>query len=257
MESNNVTPPDNGEDVTVKTVTGHDDPESDYLSILTNEGMGFGLEKKYNVVPKEGDVITLYTVQGSTIRGMDINKEKIYYKTDEQLQEERKEWLANNEKEKEERFLKEKDKLDADYNALPEFFQKRIDKFRANNPTFRKDFESYELFTCTEAVKIATALANDEEIAKHPDVVGWIEKPVPERIKLWSNLAWPEQKLIIPTLDEGHSGNTFGMACQLAFHFTSNPENVVKLHGALAPLVGSEEYGCIPKKSTEPNPPTE
>lgn len=48
-------------------------------------------------------------------------------------------------------------------------------------------------------------------------------------------------------ISEGHSGNTFGMACRLAYLYLTEPENVIKLHGALAPLVGSKEYGCVPR----------
>lgn len=45
--------------------------------------------------------------------------------------------------------------MDVDYENLPDAFKKRIDRFRANNPDFRFEFESYELFCCMEAVKIA------------------------------------------------------------------------------------------------------
>lgn len=41
-----------------------------------------------------------------------------------------------------------------------------------------------------------------------------------------------------------HSGNTFGAACKLAHCFVAEPHLISKMHGALCPLVGCEEYGC-------------
>ena len=73
--------------------------DKNWFSISTKEGPGFGMEDKYDVTPKVGDKITLHCVHGSTIRGIDLNGVKVYYKSDEQLKQERKEWLANNEKE--------------------------------------------------------------------------------------------------------------------------------------------------------------
>jgi hypothetical protein len=205
----------------------------DYYSISTEQGTGFGFEKKYGVVPKKGDTITLHTKNWSIIRGMDLNGVKVFYKTDADLDREHKEWCEKNQREKEERFEKEKASLDAKYEALPKVFKDRIDKFRANNPKFRVDFEGYEMFTCEQAVVIADALKTKEAIEE------------------FKNLDWAEQKAKVPLLDEGHSGNTFGCACALAYWYLEQPENVTKMYGALAPLVGSEEYGCVPKTTDE------
>lgn len=46
------------------------------------------------------------------------------------------------------------------------------------------------------------------------------------------------------TKDDGHSGNTFGCAARLAYHYLTEQENIVREHGALVPLVGCEKYGC-------------
>jgi hypothetical protein len=32
-------------------------------------------------------------------------------------------------------------------------------------------------------------------------------------------MEWDEQKKLVPGLDDGHSGNTFGMACRLAIAY--------------------------------------
>lgn len=204
-----------------------------YFHITTKEGTGFGLDLKYNVEPKEGDSIEMETTNGSTIRGLKLNSVEVFYKTDEDLAREHKEWCENNKKRQLEEFEKEKDSLDAKYNALPKVFQERIDKFRTNNPNFRVEYESYEMFCCEQAVEIANALQTKEAI------------------KEFADLDWEQQKEKVPNLDGGHSGNTFGMSCRLAYWYLDNPENVAKAHGSLSVLVGSEEYGDVAKDSTE------
>ena len=198
---------------------------------ISCDGICFGLEIKYGYEPKIGDEIKLCTVRGSEIRGIFANGKKIFYKSDKQLEQERKEWLENNEKEKQEKFKNQKAELDKDYENLPEVFKKRIDKLRANNPRFRVDYESYEMFCCNEALKIAEALKT------------------PEAIEEWSKLNYDKQYKMVKNLSDGHSGNTFGCAVSLAFWYLKESENVAKMHGALAPLVGSGEYGCVEKKA--------
>jgi len=182
----------------------------------------FWLEDKYGVTPKKDDAITVYLIQGSRIRGLDLNGKKVFYKSDEDLDRERKAWLSKHQKEKEERFKKEKTKLDNQYNKLPQCFKDRIDNFRKNSPKFRVDYESYELFCCSEAVLIAGTLKTPEKIKKFSE----------------SNNSWD----YVPKLDKGHSGNTIGMATNLAYWYLQQPESIVKIAGALSPLVGSKEY---------------
>jgi len=203
-----------------------------YYNIQTKSS-GFGLELKYGVEPKKGDTVEVEVTNGSTIRGVKLNGVKVFYKTDEDLAREHKEWCENNKKRQLEEFEKEKDSLDAKYNALPKVFQERIDKFRANNPKFRVEYESYEMFCCEQAVEIANALQTKEAI------------------KEFADLDWKEQVKKVPNLDGGHSGNTFGMSCRLAYWYLDNPENVAKEHGSLSVLVGSEENGDVAKDSTE------
>lgn len=105
-------------------------------SISTNSS-GFVLYKKYNVVPKIGDVITLYCKGFAHIRGMDINGTKIFYKTDEELEAHRVKELAKIEQRQRDEFERSKSQLDAQYESLPNCFKQRIDKFRTNNPEFR------------------------------------------------------------------------------------------------------------------------
>ena len=200
----------------------------DYYTI-SQDGMCCVLEKKYGIKPKVGDKLTVHTKGGmfGTIRGMDLNGKQIFWKTDEDLEVERLEWLRKNEEEKQQRFKDNVANMDKQYNALPKCFQERIDKFRTNNERFRIDYESYELFCCEQAVLIANTCKTIAEIQK------------------FANKEWKEQIKQVYGLSNEHSGNTFGASCHLAILYLSNPENVVKMHGALSPLVGSKEYGDI------------
>jgi len=197
-----------------------------WFSISLENSTGFGLEEKHGFEPKVGDLVTLHTVRGSTVRGVDINGSSVFYKTDEQLEQERKEWLENNEKEKQASFVKNKAKMDSDYDGLPAVFRQRIDKFRNANPRFRIDYEGYELFCCMEAVNIANGVKTKEALDD------------------FCKLDYEQQKEIVPELSDGHSGNTFGSACRLAYWYLTKPDNVAKEHGALTPLVGCDAYGC-------------
>ena len=195
--------------------------------------MGCGMKASYGVIPKVGDTLSVYSKGGAfgTIRGMDLNGQKVFWKTDEDLETERLEWLRNHEEEKQQKFKDGVAKMDEQYNALPKCFQERIDKFRTNNNRFRIDYESYELFCCEQALVIVKGCKTPEDIQK------------------FAKLDWKEQLKLVPELSDGHSGNTFGAAVHLAYWYLQQPENVVKMRGALAPLVGSEEYGCVAKES--------
>lgn len=207
----------------IKKIT--EDDNSFYIDL---EGSwSFGLLKKYGVIPKVGYHVKLYTVNFSTIRGVEFNNIQVFYKTDAQLDQEHKDWCANYEKEKQETFERNRVQMNADYESLPDNFKKRIDRFRKNNPKFRVDFEGYELFCCKEALKIAGAF----EIAGD--------------IKTFRNLGWEDQLKAVPNLSDGHSGNTFGCACILAQLQLEYPERVYEQHGSLSPLVGSKDFGDI------------
>lgn len=185
---------------------------------------GFFFDSKYGVVPMVGDDITVYTKNFSTIRGVDINGKRIFYKSDEDLERDHREFCDRLDKEKKERFEKNKEKMDEQYENLPDCFKKRIDRFRKNNPNFRVDFEDYELFCCEQAIVIANTLKE------------------PLKITEFKELGYEEQRKMVPDLSEDHSGNTFGMAVYLAYWYLQQPEAITMIAGALSPLVGSVEY---------------
>ena len=230
-----------------------------------------------NMEPKKGDSITLY-LTGSFIRGCDINGERIFLVSDEENEARRVYESMKQKRMDAERLEREKPRLDAEYQALPQVFKERIDRFRNNNPNFRASYESYEMFCCTEAVKIAENVKRlyesgeyaDEiddfwddpeqlKLAAYPDNKPWKEPENPVLRVLWWGRAlhskayrynYDRHREVTGISDE-HSGNTAGAAFALAQLYIDSPEFVSKLHGALSPLVGSEAYGDINPETGE------
>jgi len=66
-----------------------------------------------------------------------------------------------------------------------------------------------------------------------------------EEVKSFWDADWDKQMKLVPTINDGHSGNTFGCACKLAVLYLESPELVARIHGSLSPLVGSEAFGDI------------
>lgn len=203
------------------------DNSGEWYSITLENGSGFGIEKRLittDIVPTEGDDVLLHTI-GSYIRGVELNGELLYYKSDEDMEQERIESQKKYKEEKIKDFIEKRHGYDEQYNALPECFKARINRFRNNNPYFRIDYEGYELMCCTQAHKMAECFKTDEKLVE------------------FANAKWEEQKEMFPDLDHGHSGNSFGASVTLARIYLDNPDNVSKMHGSLATLVGSVEYG--------------
>ena len=206
---------------------------------LSADGTGFGLDGKYGVAPKVGDVVTLYTHQGSLIHGLDLNGEPIYYRTRAEVDEDRRKETERAQRERDAEFEEQREQRDAAFDALPPIFKRRIIWFRRHNPRFRQDFEPYEMSACVDAVKLA-------EWAEARDDPG-------EAIQRFRELSYEKQKETVPGLAyDQHSGNSFGFAVRLAYHFVTVPENVYQEHGAMVPLVGCIDYGCIhPREEIE------
>lgn len=218
---------------------------------------------------KVGDRVRAYGDWGQTIAGVDVfDYERgewvnLYFRTEAERKEQHEQWVAGMRVRREREFEESREQLDADYEALPPALQRRIDKYRANNPRFRFDYEVYEMFVLKEAVQIAEHLRpRCEELASDPGQIlrlleldeGWLERIALDEggeqaaataaVREWQKLPYEEQK---PVVADGHSGNTFGMACQLAvLVLTGDEEALVRHYGAMAPLVGSDEYGDVP-----------
>lgn len=205
----------------------------DYYDVRT-KGAGFGLLRSYGVEPKAGDTVELNTVGFSEIRGVRINGKDVFLKSDQQAEAEHEEWRKKRELEQKEAFERDREKLDAQYDALPEAIKARITRLRTKKDSFRWEMEPYELFLSTEAAKIAAAL-------KTADAVVDFAKADTDR-----------QKELVPGLDYGeHSGNTFGFACKIAHMFLLKPGAVKFMHGAFAPIAGCDGVGCHPLTEAE------
>lgn len=236
--------------------------------------LGIGQKDGLPVMPEVGMIIRTYgRGLGYAVRGIDINGVEIRYQTPEQERQENERYLKDQYEKKRADFEANREKMDAAYEALPEIFRKRIEKFRSNNPEFRWEYEPYEMFCCEEAVKMANrsfeAVDRGEfagEVAEfwggrlwksaYPEMTERIEDPVLGWL-YWANALntaaydyeWQRHQRVLGTSD-GHSGNTYGCAFRLAvWYIAANGEAIVKSHGALAPLVGSEEYGFVPRAS--------
>lgn len=217
---------------------------------LTMGSSGISIRKAYDghsphgIVPKAGDTLRTYGRLGFVPRGMAINGVLLYWHTPEEEKEVHRLMVEKMQAERREKFEKDKPDLDAQYDALPEIFRKRIDRFRANNPDFRWLFESYELFCCTEAVKLATHLGSAEAVEHYCSLT---QCSITKEKERWYR-EWDEQKTIDKAagISGDHSGNTHGMMATLAFLYVKEPEFVAKLHGSLSPLVGSWAYGDMP-----------
>jgi hypothetical protein len=150
-------------------------------------------------------------------------------------------------------FRRGKTSLDEGYKKLPKIFKQRIDKYRRNNPNFRRKFERYEMFCCEQAVAIAKAVKKKvkrEAIAKRIPLWSITSRKRLAALSSFYKLSQAEQMKMVPELNDGQSQNMFESSVQLAYIYLSEyPERVVQAHGALAILVGSLEYGDVPKSA--------
>jgi len=178
--------------------------------------------------PQVGETLRLYGRGiGYTVRGITVGGRTYRYLTEDEDRDRREQQQRAEEAERERKLAETSEETDRRVAALPKVFRRRIARFRRDGGhKFRRDFESYELFCCEQAVAIARALKTSAAIKK------------------WRALPFEAQREQVTALDDGHSGNTFGTACLLASYYIHQPELVVAAHGALVPLVGCDDYGC-------------
>jgi hypothetical protein len=219
-------------DAEYEDATAADVRESgDYWTVHRSDGWTIGVPKVDGVAPRVGSRLRFWGRGiGFPVRGIAVDGVVVRYETDAEQRDRYARELAEREAAQRATFEREgRAALDARYDALPPVFRARIDRFRANNPDFRWKYEGYEMFCCEQAVVIARALGT------------------PEAIQSFRDLPRSEQMAKVPGLDDGHSGNTFGAACVLAALYVRDESFVPQMHGAMSPLVGSVEYGDVPK----------
>lgn len=201
--------------------------DDDGYTVTSDDGWSFSLPLVAGAEPKAGDTMRLYgRGLGYTVRGAFVNGVKFFYRTEAEDEQRNEEYREKQRQDKVAAFKKNKADYDRRFAALPEVFQRRLTRFREGNPNFRVEFEPYEMMVCEQAVLFAEAFNTVDGLQN------------------FAKLSWDEQVKAVPGVDEGHSGNSFGCAVRLAYHYMTNAENVVREHGAMVPLVGCAAYGC-------------
>jgi hypothetical protein len=212
----------------IYTITSIDEGKKSFS--ISAGGMGFSMSKLYGVIPKVGQTVTLYTFQGCSIRGIDLDGQPVFFKSKTDLEADRQKALKRIEVEKAKRkvkFFREQANPKSDFNRrlarLPRVFQQRFAKFFRLGEDFW-DLAWYELVACETAVKIAYACKSRKGIRR------------------FRNLGWEKQGELIPDIDDGLSGNQMGFAYAVAGVYLREPKLVRKVIGAMSPLTGSRPY---------------
>lgn len=215
-------------------------------------GLSAGCENITDVEP--GHIARFYGECGFSFRGLLINGVVRFYKTKVQQDAEHKAWVKKKNREDKAKFEENKVAMDKAYDKLPEIFRKRIDRFRSNNPDFRWQFENYEVFCCQQAVIIAKAVRKlFLKYTKTDQTLTTETIDYDKYFRMFDNLSeYKKTRIAYGYARNEHSGNTFSCSMILArLYLSEYPENVIRAHGALSPLVGSLKYGDITEE--EPN----
>lgn len=212
--------------------------ECDEVEVETARGTGNGWEISwsggttafvlYDGEIKPGDIVTWYPSAklGARHYGWALNGELIEWATPwERLSRDIEVWAERDRRQREglDTLIEE---MDAAYEALPEPFKARIDRFRAEDPNFRLNGERYEMAAVGDAPKVAEALKPQIEalaISREDDEEAWL-KAVADIFDEFRDQPFDKTKEMVPDLQEGHSGNTFGGAVGLGYRYACGLE---------------------------------
>lgn len=223
--------------------------------------------------PKVGDTLVCYPGGfGMMIHGADLNGVELFYTCEEERELERQEYIRKREAEKHAKFEENREKLDQWYDEFPPEFKERIDIRRRNNPDFRWEYESFEMWACRAAIQLAEwaqkqvatdskllrevdAFWDDDEkllLAGYPRGEAWV-KPDNRALQVlfwWMALNgkafdydYKRQLNLVKHIELPDSGNSFGFTCHMASIWIRSPADVPKPPGVMSPLVGSVAYG--------------
>jgi hypothetical protein len=213
-------------------------PVKDGYELKRADGWSFWLPDN-GIEPHAGDKARFYGDGiGRPVRGVAINGVVVFYRTEVEQAEKNRQEQGRHYAERQAELDASVEARDTRWASLPQVFQDRRKRFEANNPTWRRDFEPYELFCCEQAAAIAKAL--------DPGPATTSERPkiIAAKIAAFREASEEVKREQVPSLDDGHSGNTFDFACRLARWFLERPELVAQDHGAMCLIVGCREYGC-------------
>lgn len=211
--------------------------------VITDKGKGLFIEKKdlKGKTVNVGDELLIYINNADQIIGLDLNGERLYLYTEEQL---RKKLEANNVlRECEQKHMKEKQ--DNFFASLPKLLQHRLTMFRMFDKNFQKEQEDYEAGLM------------------HIGYLIFLVAKTEEGINQFARESWIEQVSLVPKLKtEDVSDHGFKFACYFAKCLVhdakitdiKNPEIgrlkeclTMNISNAQAPLRGS----CVPSGAIE------
>lgn len=208
------------------------------------EGECFFVESKYlnGKEIKPGDVVTIYCICLSMIIGIDLNGERLFLKTEEQLEQERLERLAIAEQREKERFEKNKAHQDEIFSMLPKLLQHKLLMYRKFDVNFRYKQEDYEGGIMLAAWAVYKFCKSKEKITE------------------FRNLDFEEQVKNVPEIEDVDSWNSYSFALVYATMLAEDAEHMdlnnpkhedliasatMMLPNALAPIIG---HICYPRK---------
>lgn len=233
---------DNYEVVVVTEVEAGDDG---WFFITTGAGFSTGVK---GAEPKVGDTVRLYSSSFDR-HGWALNGTLIEWLTPWERCAKRIQWLACHDRRQRANFAEQRATLDATYDALPAPLKLRIDRLRHASPAFRITSEAYELAAVGDAPKIARAIAAQRGWPLSDDLLvtdaGVSTDQIAEAVKSFHDLGFGQQQAMVPGLNEGHSGNTFGATVSLALRLltgevaTYEAERAAERTGSAASRGGS------------------
>jgi len=198
-------------------------------TVTTTEGWSlFVTDEHEKVAPLPGEVARYYGQGvGYSVRGVVIEGRTYRYLSQKEAEDEAESRARESEREDREKSIAGRAEFDARVARLPEPLRLRMEGFLATGEAWGPKCGNYELFCCEQAALIAEAMKTGEAV------------------KEFHKADYKRQRELVPGLDDGHSGNTFGTACMLAHALIEAPGNVPAYHGALCPLLGCEGAGCM------------
>ena len=192
----------------------------------------FLLKETLESSPEIGMNVTVYRHNGSGIQGIDINGKSIFFKTGQELEEERREAIKQIEirkaKEREEFYNQLADPhsdFNIRWNKLPKVYRQRISRFFRLGDGFW-DVAVYELYTCEAAVKIAYACKSQSRV-----VAFMRSSPESEHLSVLGE-----------DIYNYLSSHQFMFACALAHSYIKKAKSVRDRPGAMQMLTGKKTY---------------
>lgn len=197
--------------------------------VVTCDGLCLNVPNKHQkVAPVPGET-AMYFGRGTwyPVRGVVIGGRTYWYMSARQEKTKNIAEVAKKKREDRAKFAAGRAEFDAKVAALPVPLRERMEGFLATSPEWGPTCGAYELFCCMQGAAFADALKT------------------PEAIVSFRKLDSTAQRELVPAMDDGHSGNTFGMSTLLAHALLTMPDKLSAMHAAFCPLMGCTDAGCM------------